>query len=373
MPATNRAASRASILGWIVVAVLLVTAAVSCRADVATDGGSSSPSGPRGSGATAPPPHGSSPGSVPGSIAGTIQPAVTAVVAPPSTTTTGKAAPTTSSRPPTTAPATRGQLPVSTTSVALVDSSRPTVSHGRQVAATRTLTTTVTYPTGGGRYPLVVFAHGFQLGPSNYTQIMRAIAAGGYVVAAPSFPLADAAVAGNNLDRGDIPNQSGDLSFVITQLTGNPPPELAGTIDGSRVGAVGHSDGADTVLDLGYYPGRTDARVKAVAALSPDAMSGPGGSVGSAPLLITHGDHDSIVPFANATTVFSQVHAHRFLLTLIGGDHLPPVQGAAPWAAVLDEAVLDLLDHDVAGATGSDQALLEEADVPGVASLQQAG
>ena len=129
----------------------------------------------------------------------------------------------------------------------------------------------------------------------------------------------------------------------------------------------------DTVLDLGYYPGRMDARVKAVAALSPDAMTGPGGSVGSAPLLISHGDRDAIVPFSNATTVFNQVHTHRFLLTLIGGDHLPPVQGAAPWAAVLDEAILDLLDHDVAGATAGDQALVAGANVPGVASLQQAG
>ena len=73
--------------------------------------------------------------------------------------------------------------------------SRPTISHGHQIAATRTLTTTVTYPSSGGPFPLIVFAHGYQLGPANYGQIMRAIAAGGYVVAAPSFPLADAAVA----------------------------------------------------------------------------------------------------------------------------------------------------------------------------------
>ena len=54
--------------------------------------------------------------------------------------------------------------------------------------------------------------------------------------------------------RGDIPNQSGDLSFVINQLTGRRDRgPLAGKID-ARIGAVGHSDGADTVLDLGYHP-----------------------------------------------------------------------------------------------------------------------
>jgi dienelactone hydrolase len=307
---------------------------------------------------------GSSTGSVPGTTWGTMPP-----TSAPTVTTAGRASTTT------TAPSSSRDLAVSTTTVPLVDSSRPTVSHGRQIAATRTLTTTVVYPTGGGPFPLIVFAHGYQLGPSNYRQIMQAIAAGGYVVAAPSFPLADAAVAGGNLDRGDIPNQSGDLSFVISQLLGTAgsAAPLAGKIDGSAIGAVGHSDGADTVLDLGYYPGRMDERVKAIAALSPDAMTGSGGSVGSAPLLITHGDHDSIVPYSNATTVFKQVHAHRFLVTLIGADHLPPVQGAPPWAPVLDRVVLDLLDHAVAGRTADDAALITDAAVAGVSSLQQAG
>ena len=91
-----------------------------------------------------------------------------------------------------------------------------------------------------------------RLGPPAYAHIVDTIAAAGYVVVAPSFTLADAAVAGPNIDRGDIPNQSGDLRFVADHL----PAGVRARVDASRIGAVGHSDGADTVLDLGYHRNR---------------------------------------------------------------------------------------------------------------------
>ncbi len=387
----DRRRRRSTAASAAILALVLVGAGAGCGTDdasTATGPGSGDGSLPT---QTAPLPGSEPPGTPPGSVvltepATTVAPttASATVTTHRSTTTrapapasTASPAPPVSAAAPAPAPAAAPErdLAVSSTTVDLVDASRPTVSRGRTVASTRTLTTTVTYPTAGGPYPLIVFAHGYQLGPANYHQIINAIAAGGYVVAAPSFPLADAAVAGSNLDRGDIPNQSGDLSFVITQLGGSAGSSgvLAGKIDASRVGAVGHSDGADTVLDLGYYPGRSDARVRAIAALSPDAMTGPGGSVGSAPLLLSHGDHDSIVPYGNATSVFAQVHVPRIFLTLIGGDHLPPAQGAAPWAPVLDRAILDLLDHDVAGTGGSDDELVARATVPGVVSVTRAG
>jgi predicted dienelactone hydrolase len=255
-----------------------------------------------------------------------------------------------------------------TSSATYVDRTRPTVSRGRTIAATRTLTATIVRPTAAGSYPLVVFAHGYQLGPGSYQHLIGVLASAGYVVAAPSFPLADASVAGGNLDRGDIPNQSADLSFVIDQVLSGP---LAASVDASHMGAVGHSDGADTVLDLGYHPQRRDPRVSAIAALSPDAMTSA--TTGGPPLLIVHGNRDGIVPFDNATTVFGQVPAHRFLVTLLGGDHLPPVQGVAPWAAVVERTVVDLLDLRVAGRTTGEDDLIADASVPGVASIEGAG
>ncbi|MGI8491752.1 MAG: chlorophyllase/cutinase-like alpha/beta fold protein, partial [Acidimicrobiales bacterium] len=127
----------------------------------------------------------------------------------------------------------------------LVDDSRPTVSGGRQVAASRTLTTLVWRPAVAGRWPLVVFAHGFQVGPTPYLALLSSWAAAGFVVAAPEFPLTDATVAGANLDESDIDNQPADVRFVISRLVGSGSP-LPGVIDPSEVALAGHSDGAET-------------------------------------------------------------------------------------------------------------------------------
>jgi len=82
--------------------------------------------------------------------------------------------------------------------VRLVDRTR------RIGAEPRTLVTVVRYPALGapsaadrpdapaaraaGPFPLVVFAHGYQLGPDTYARLLRAWARAGYVVAAPAFP-----------------------------------------------------------------------------------------------------------------------------------------------------------------------------------------
>src|SRR5262249_24707938 len=41
----------------------------------------------------------------------------------------------------------------------------------------------------GAPYPLVVFAHGFGASPESYTSLLAGIASGGYVVAAPLYPI----------------------------------------------------------------------------------------------------------------------------------------------------------------------------------------
>ena len=146
------------------------------------------------------------------------------------------------------------------------------------------------------------------------------------------------------------------------------------TVDGTRIGAVGHSDGADTVLDLGYTAGRSDPRVRAVVALSPDAVVAAGSSVGAAtPLLLEHGDADDVVPYRESVSVFANVRSRRWFLTLLGAGHLQPVTEPTGWTPVLDATVVAFLDRFVAGRGADDGAITGPASASSVARIETAG
>ena len=225
--------------------------------------------------------------------AGATEPGPTATAAaPPSTGATTTAVP----APP---------YPVTTTTLPLVDTSRPTVSRGRTLSTTRPLTTLVWAPAVPGRWPLVVFGHGYQVGPGPYTTLLRAWAADGYVVAAPEFPLSDQAVAGANLDEGDIDNEPGDLRFVIDSLVA-PTSAVAARIDATRVATAGHSDGAEAALaEAQTPPPPGQPPVRAVIAMSVNPLPGTTRAA-NPPLLVTQGDADPINPFSEGLQTYRQ-------------------------------------------------------------------
>lgn len=274
-------------------------------------------------------------------------------------TTSSTMPPTTSTVPATTA-TTRPAL-VSLT-VHLVDTSRPTVSHGRTISSSRALTTLVWYPSQPGRWPLVVFAHGYQVGPAPYVALLHTWAMDGYVVAAPEFPLTDADVAGPNLDENDISNQPADVRFVIASLTSGAGP-VAAHVDSARVAVAGHSDGGETALAVASDPA---SRLKAAIVLSAQPVSD--GATANPPLLVGQGDRDTVNPPAYGQAVFQAASSPKFFLDLLGAGHLPPFDGAAPWAPVVDRVTLDFLDRYLAGRTSSSGALLSDGR-PGVATI----
>jgi fermentation-respiration switch protein FrsA (DUF1100 family) len=250
----------------------------------------------------------------------------------------------------------------------LVDTSRPTAPAGSDPgAATRTLPTVVLYPADGaatapetpgatashlgGPYPLIVFGHGFNSSPAKYAGLLHAWAAAGYVVAAPSFPRA---VEGAQLDEGDLNNEPGDLSFVITKLlaaSASPGP-LSGLIAPGRIGAAGHSDGADAALGVGYNTCCRDARVKAVVVGEGDEHAFPGGTyfpAGSAPLLLTQADQDASNPPPYGQQIFSDARTPKYLLWLINAQHLEPFTTDQPHLDVVERATIDFFDRYLKG------------------------
>src|ERR1700693_3647757 len=123
---------------------------------------------------------------------------------------------------------------------------------GRRVP--RSLETVVRYPAAGNAYPLIVFGHGDTLTPARYARLLRAWTEAGYVVAAPVFPLENAAAPGGP-NESDLINQPEDMSFVITRLlalSAQTNSVLYRKIDPSRIAIAGHSDGAETALAVAY-------------------------------------------------------------------------------------------------------------------------
>jgi dienelactone hydrolase len=317
-------------------------------------------SGPSGAARTVPASY-PSPTAAPTATTSTAAPAPTTIATAESVTTQA----TTTSAPPTTKPP-GPPFALASTTLKLVDTSRPTVSRGQTLSASRALTTQVWYPAASGRWPLLVFAHGYDVGPETYLHLCQVWAAAGFVVAAPEFPLTDPAVAGAALDEGDIAQQPGDVRFVITTLL-TPSGPLAGHIDQGRIGVAGHSDGGETALAIGFLPGQSDWRVKAVMAFSVQVVPGETAQPGR-PLLVAQGDRDTINPPALGQAVYDQAASPRWLLRLAGAGHLPPFAGGSVWQPVVDRVTVDFLNRYVAG-TGSTAALAADGQGPGLASI----
>jgi pimeloyl-ACP methyl ester carboxylesterase len=188
------------------------------------------------------------------------------------------------------------------------------------------------------------------------------------VVAAPSFPLEDPSRA-NGLDRGDLPNEAQDIRFVITALlTGS----VAVHIETTRISLIGHSDGADAVLQAAFEQGAADARVDEVIALAPDALAFTP-ITGGPPAVIVHGTADEVVDPAAAGQVVNTLSDQRFDVAIAGADHANSVIGTTYLTASFDGVVLAAL-NDLGGATNNligDVSSLPRVSIRGVGPTDQ--
>ncbi|MDE0615086.1 MAG: hypothetical protein F4124_06125 [Acidimicrobiia bacterium] len=222
-----------------------------------------------------------------------------------------------------------------------VDHDRATPPSGNDPSIdSRTLRTLLVYPAAvdgsatspvenaqpaGGPYPLVLLAHGLSGYPEGYGEFLAAIASGGYVVVAPEFPRSSRFNPGG-ADAGDTGSQPGDLSFLIdtvVQLDADPQWPLANMVDSSKIAAIGHSNGAITVLGIGANSCCRDERVDAVVPMAgpPAPFEGEYDFTDTPPILIIHGTKDPLILYATSPKLFNDISAIKGLLTLEGGDH----------------------------------------------------
>lgn len=221
---------------------------------------------------------------------------------------------------------------------------------GRRVP--RPLETVVRYPAAGGPFPLIVFGHGFALGPATYTQLLNDWVRAGYVVAAPVFPLGNAAAPGGP-NEADLINQPEDMSVVtgrLLALDARTTSVLHGKIDASRIAFAGHSDGAETALAAAYDPRFRNPQVDAAIVLSGAALPGMGPFPrGGPPLLAVQGTDDPINAPGNTAAYFRLARRPKFLLWLVGASHLPPYTTQEPQLEIVERATTAFLDHYLKG------------------------
>jgi dienelactone hydrolase len=288
----------------------------------------------------------------------------TTTIVPP--TTTAIPTTTTSTLPPLATPT--QTLRVGARTYDWVDWSRVTPANGGYRARSgREIVTTIWYPAQGpasayvhwwatpdrahGTFPVVLLAHGHGGEPADYAADATDWASRGYVVVAPAFPLSSRRALGGPTYT-DLINQPGDLSFVLTRvLAGNVDSSswLYGLLDARRVGAIGHSEGAWTVLALVANPCCRDRRVTAAVILAGEMASTFPATFfrnGAPPLLFVHALDDDIVPYAAGVQAFEAAPRPKYLLTVKSGGHITPYFGPrTPVGATVLQVTNDFFDH----------------------------
>jgi fermentation-respiration switch protein FrsA (DUF1100 family) len=223
-----------------------------------------------------------------------------------------------------------------------------------------------------GPFTLVVFAHGFDVSAATYAALEDQLAAAGFVVAAPDFPLSSSVFPGDAVET-DIQNQARDVSFIIASFSSGAglPAVLAGRIAPTRAGVVGQSDGGTTVADVAGNVCCTDAHVGAAAVLSGDDGQ-DGGEMfvnGGAPMLVVQGDADDINPPALSEQLYADdTTTPKAYVDIIDAGHLEPYT-TGPQREAIGTLVIDFFRAELEGASIS--AAVGDANVPGVLALEQ--
>jgi hypothetical protein len=296
------------------------------------------------------------------------------------------------------------------------DSTRGTLNptRGEEISG-RVLTTQVRYPTLAGSatietagaapakkfgpFPVIVFAHGYDVSPLYYEPLLDAWVHAGFIVVSPIFPDENTATVGKyggptstdgSYAENDVYSEPGDIAYVLKQFdvaVAKSSGTLAGLADISKLALAGQSDGANVVAALAYGSAYTPIwqslpqRPKAVAVLSGQAWSiGPGeegtnttaASASSPAVLQVQSATDTCNPAQLAADLFSHLGGapvHLFE-TLTNAAHLAPYVGGTD-SAIVEKVTTEFFELMVGWrSTGLTMSGLESAATDtGVSSI----
>jgi hypothetical protein len=200
-----------------------------------------------------------------------------------------------------------------------------------------------------GGFPLVVFAHGYDVSPDTYSSLLAAWTKNGFVVVAPIFPdESSTEVSRQHVNtEADIYNEPADLAFVTRQLLlasstlTSSCPLVQGLIRSSELAVAGHSDGAVAVGLLEYSDGRDPQGVaysklrQGLAIRATLIFSGAeeggapyGAEPAKPPLLLVQSARDQCNAPAEGVELYRAVaQGDKWFLELLHAHHLPPFDG----------------------------------------------
>jgi dienelactone hydrolase len=183
-------------------------------------------------------------------------------------------------------------------------------------------------PVAAGRYPLVVFAHGYSGFRNQSSFLTTHLASWGFVVAAPELLDNDltAVLSGAKAisPAADIDEVSATISLLRRQNVATAS-EFAGRVDLSKVAAIGHSlGGAVSEATAAADPAVTTFIGMAGATVGSfgQASAGPGSMVPDKPGLLMVGTADQVVEPSGIAKAYAAMKAPKRLITMAGYGHL---------------------------------------------------
>jgi predicted dienelactone hydrolase len=182
-----------------------------------------------------------------------------------------------------------------------------------------------------GKFPVVLFSHGFTGIRVQSTFLTAHLASWGMIVVAPEHPSRDLTGVLGATASGDLADSVDDLLKSLELITAagtDSASPFNGHVDSDHVAAVGHSAGGGTVLGAA-----ADPRVKGYVSMASGVLLGRGGSgstttsvdpasLPNKPSFFLGGSVDAVVPFDTVTKPsFDLVPSPSLLWEIDGVGH----------------------------------------------------
>lgn len=182
-------------------------------------------------------------------------------------------------------------------------------------------------PAAPGRFPLVVFAHGFSGYRDQSTFLTSWLATWGFVVAAPDLLDHDLTAVLSGQDTTSLTADLGELEATITLVeeAGGGAGLLAGHVDDTKVAAVGHSLGGEASEELASVDPRVSTFIGLAGASVggfAGALSGPAGRVPDKPGMLMVGTADHVASPKGIARAFGDMVPPKRLVLLRHAGHL---------------------------------------------------